>query len=220
MGPDCQYGSVRHALVAGFVPLNNPSKVDETNASEQLVMAISAAGIEGWSLHPLLLPGAFQASGRKLANELAHGEFDVAICLGQAWGRAEVTVERVALNLADSWGLDNDLEQPIDEPIEPSGPAAYWTGLPAKELVTAMKAVGTPAAVSLTAGTHLCNYVFYTLMHLVAHGKGPRLSGFIHVPWLPEQLAKLPNTGVPTMALDVQVRGMAAGLRCLLERLG
>jgi pyroglutamyl-peptidase len=116
-----------------------------------------------------------------------------------------LSIERVAINLNDARIPDNLGEQPIDTPVVPGGPAAYFSTLPIKAMVRALREAGIPASVSQTAGTFVCNQVFYNLQHLLA-GSAVR-SGFIHVPALPEQAARA-APGQPSMALAVQVDGL------------
>jgi pyroglutamyl-peptidase len=128
----------------------------------------------------------------------------VVIAVGQAGGRVDLSVERVAINVDDASILDNALRQPVDEAIVPGGPAAYFSTLPIKAIVAALRAAGLPASVSQTAGTFVCNHVFYGLMHATA-GSAVR-AGFIHIPYLPEQAAAHP--GAASMALAEMVRGL------------
>jgi len=122
------------------------------------------------------------------------------IALGLAGGRTALSIERVAINVDDARIADNAGQQPIDVAVTPDGPAAYFARLPIKQAVTAMRAAGVPAEVSNTAGTFVCNHVFYGLMHRLntvpawAQTRG----GFVHVPYLPEMAAALP--GAPSMA--------------------
>jgi pyroglutamyl-peptidase len=167
-----------------------------------------------------VLPGIFERSIQCLYDLIARHDPDVVLCFGQAWGRAEITVERVAINLTDSWGRDNAERQPIDEPVIADGPSAYWSCLPVKDLVAAMQEAGVPAAVSYDAGTHLCNHVFYALMHYIAGQARPLFGGLIHVPWLPSQLAALGNSNVPTMALATQKQAVQCVLRVRRDRVG
>lgn len=107
---------------------------------------------------------------------------------------------------------DNAGAQPVDTPVQAGAPAAYFTTLPIKAMLATLREEGVDAEVSQTAGTFVCNHVFYGLMHALAtqpelgHARG----GFVHVPWLPEQ-------GTPSMALDDMVRGLHAALRCALR---
>jgi pyroglutamyl-peptidase len=136
---------------------------------------------------------------------------DVVIAVGQAGGRADITVERVAINVDDAPITDNRAVQLVDEPIVPDGPAAYFATLPIKAIVHALRAAGLPASVSQTAGTFVCNHVFYQLMHMLREQPAAR-AGFIHIPFLPQQAAKQP---VPTasMALADMVEGLKIAVR-------
>ncbi|WP_341474724.1 pyroglutamyl-peptidase I [Simplicispira sedimenti] len=130
----------------------------------------------------------------------------LVLCLGQAGGRGALSVERIAINLVDARIPDNQGEQPVDAPVVPAGPAAYFATLPVKALHRAAQRAGLPCEVSQTAGTFVCNAVFYGLLHQLAAGAaaGAR-GGFVHVPWLPEQ-------GAPAMQLRDMVRGVHAML--------
>ncbi|KAG1465668.1 hypothetical protein G6F57_013375 [Rhizopus arrhizus] len=131
---------------------------------------------------------------------------DLVICLGQAGGRSDVTVERVAINVVDARIPDNDGRQPIDEPVVEGGPAAYFSSLPIKAIVRDLRAGGVPASVSLTAGTYNCNTIFYGLAHFIATERPALRGGFVHVPYLPEMATRHP--GAPSLALDVLVQGV------------
>src|SRR5205823_14454191 len=125
---------------------------------------------------------------------------------GLGGGGARLSVERVPIKVDDARIPDNDGQQPIDRPIAADGPAAYFTGLPVKATAAALREAGLPAIVSNTAGTFVCNHVFYGLMHLAATRNLPLRGGFLHVPYLPSQAARL--GGTPSMALDDIVRGI------------
>lgn len=143
------------------------------------------------------------------------GELDpaVIVALGQAAGRMEITPERVAINVDDYRIADNAGGQPVDEPVVREGPVAYWSTLPIKAMVGAMLAAGVPAKVSNSAGTFVCNHLFYGLMHHLAAEGGIRRGGFIHVPYLPEQAARL--GGQPSMALETVIRGLEAAMAAI-----
>ena len=130
------------------------------------------------------------------------------VCTGQAGGRAALSLERVAINVNDARIADNAGAQPVDTPVVAGGPAAYFTSLPIKAMLVALLAEGINAEVSQTAGTFVCNHVFYGLMHELAtrHELGRTRGGLIHVPWLPAQ-------GQPSMRLDEIVAGPATGDR-------
>jgi pyroglutamyl-peptidase len=137
----------------------------------------------------------------------------LVICLGLAGGRAKITPERVAINQDDARIADNAGQQPIDSPVIAGGPAAYFSSLPIKAIVRDLCAAGWPAAVSNTAGTFVCNHVFYALMHQLAGRPGVR-GGFVHLPYLPQQTVALADA--PSMALADQVAAMRQLIRTAL----
>ena len=130
----------------------------------------------------------------------------LVVAIGQAGGRMELTPERVAINVDDFRIPDNAGNQPLNDPVVAGGPVGYWSTLPVKAMVQALKDQGVPASVSSSAGTYVCNHVFYGLMHFLASEGGRRRGGFIHVPYLPEQAAR--QSGQPSMGLETLVRGL------------
>ena len=144
----------------------------------------------------------FGASLLELASLLQLHRPALVICVGQAGGRAALSLERVAINVNDARIADNAHAQPIDTPVEAGGPAAYFSTLPIKAMLQALQREGIPAEVSQTAGTFVCNHVFYGLMHQLAKAAFEQTrGGFIHVPYLAGQ-------GDPGMALEDLTRGL------------
>jgi len=189
-------------LLTGFTPFG-----DETiNPSWEAVRVLHDREIAGHRVVARLLPTVFAASRREL--EAAVHEIQPAILLGvgQAGGRSRLSIERVAINVQDARLPDNEGAQPIDEPVMPGGPAAYFSTLPIKAMLAALQSAGLPAEVSNTAGTYVCNHVAYLMLHLATLTPGAR-AGFIHIPYLPSQAARLP--GAPSMAAEDVVRGLA-----------
>ena len=130
----------------------------------------------------------------------------ITVCLGQAGGRPALSIERIGINVDDARIPDNRGAQPIDIPVVPSGPAAYFSNLPVKAMLRAVQRAGIACEVSQTAGTFVCNHVLYGLMHLLSdEGAAGMRGGFVHVPWLPDQ-------GTPSLALRETVRGLHAAL--------
>ena len=127
-----------------------------------------------------------------------------------------VSLERVAINIDDARIPDNDGNQPIDLPVVAGGPAAYFATLPIKAAVAALRGAGIPAAVSNSAGTFLCNHVFYGLMHEASRRDNAFRAGFLHVPYLPAQAAHVP--GAPSMALEQIAEGIEIILQVAAER--
>ncbi|TQM81578.1 pyroglutamyl-peptidase [Saccharothrix saharensis] len=167
-------------LLTGFEPFAG----EDTNPSWD---AVDAVRPDGYRLTRLRLPCVFGDAIAAVRGALAARRHDLVVCVGQAGGRAGITPERVAVNLDDARIPDNAGAQPVDEPVVPGGPAAYFTGLPVKACVAALEAEGIPASVSHTAGTFVCNHVFYGLMHLIATEHPGVRGGFVHVPFSPAQ---------------------------------
>lgn len=190
-------------LLTGFEPFDG----EVSNPSWD---AVDAVRPDGYRLTRLRLPCVFGDSVAALREAMAGRRYDVVVCVGQAGGRVGVTPERVAVNLDDARIPDNAGARPVDEPVVPGGPAAYFTGLPVKACVAALEAEGIPASVSHTAGTFVCNHVFYALMHLVATEHPGVRAGFVHVPYAPEQAGAREHPSLPVAttarALELIVR--------------
>jgi pyroglutamyl-peptidase len=160
-----------------------------------------------------VLPCVFGASKHELVRLIRAHEPGLVICLGLANGRAEITPERVAINLDDARIPDNAGAQPVDAPIVRSGPAAYWSRLPIKAIVAALRAEDIPASVSQTAGTFVCNHVFYGLMHALRWQRTVR-GGFIHVPSATEDAAP----GEPSLRLATMIDAIALAVEVAIAQ--
>ena len=199
-------------LVAGFEPFEN----DPVNPAWEIARALDGWACEGAVVQAVQLPCVFGRAIDTLDAALAGPPLQLVLCVGAAGGRTEISMERAALNIDDARIPDNAGQQPIDLPVVKNGPAAYFSTLPIKAMVRDMRAAGLPAAVSNSAGTFVCNHIFYALMHrlatrpALAHTRG----GFVHVPYLPEQAASKP--GVASMALDAQVEAFRVAIRTAL----
>lgn len=194
---------MRTVLLTGFEPFEN----EPINPSWEAVRALDGERIGDAVVVARQLPCVFGVAIDAMDALLRELKPAVAIAVGQAGGRMEMSVERVAINVDDARIADNAGAQPIDTVIAAQGPAAYFSTLPIKAIARDMRAAGVPAAVSQTAGTFVCNHVFYGLMHCLARpaGAGVR-GGFIHIPYLPEQAARHP--GQPSMSLEMMIRGI------------
>ena len=199
-------------LVTGFEPFGGES----LNPSEEIARALHGREVVGHQVVGALLPCVFGAAVKELKHLLKAHAPVLVVCLGQAGGRAEITPERVAINLDDARIPDNAGQQPIDKPIVKAGPAAYWSTLPIKAIVQELRKHHFPAAVSQTAGTFVCNHVFYGLMHALREQDRVR-GGFIHLPFLPEQVeAQTAATGVPAQP-SLSFAKMTAGIELALD---
>jgi pyroglutamyl-peptidase len=196
---------MKRVLLTGFEPFAGAS----LNPSEQIVNALKARQIQGVELHTAVLPVVFTESSELLRHLIKLHKPDVVICLGQAEGRREISFERVAINLDDARLADNAGRVVLDQPVVSGGPTAHLTTLPVKEMVAAVRAEGIAAGLSTTAGTFVCNHIFYAMQHELAETSV--VSGFIHVPLMPEQAGEF--EGLPTMPLDQQVRAIEVAIR-------
>jgi pyroglutamyl-peptidase len=189
-------------LLTGFEPFAG----DAVNPSWDAVSLVSVPGV---SVVKQLLPCVFGDSLAVLRQAVRTHNPSVVIAVGLAGGRDVITPERVAINIDDARIPDNSGRSPIDEPIVDGGPAAYFTGLPIKAGVAAMQAAGIPAAVSFTAGTFVCNHVFYGLMHHIATAAPHVRGGFVHVPYSSEMTASA-GADRPSLPLRTIADGLAA----------
>ena len=176
---------MKKVLVTGFEPFGG----EKINPSEEIARELNGRVIQGRMVVGRILPCVFGAANAELRRLIREVKPELVIAVGQAGGRAEITPERVAINVDDARIPDNTGARPIDTAVVARGPAAYWSTLPIKRIVAAMRSRGIPAAVSQTAGTFVCNHVFYGLMHALKSQRSVR-AGFIHVPFLPEQAGK------------------------------
>ncbi len=194
---------MKKILLTGFEPFGGES----INPSWELARALSGEIIDDAKVVALQLPCVFGESLRQLDEALQRIRPIAVLAIGQAGGRCDLSLERVAINVDDARIPDNAGAQPIDEPVMPGGPAAYFSTLPIKAIVQGLRAAGYPASVSQTAGTFVCNHVFYGLQHRLSQlrqlqGCAIR-GGFMHIPYLPEQAARHP--GAPSLPLPTLV---------------
>jgi pyroglutamyl-peptidase len=199
-------------LLTGFEPFGGQS----LNPSWEVARALHGLTLEGAQITSVQLPCVFAQALPALQQALAQHTPDIVLALGQAEGRADFSVERVAINVMDARIPDNAGAQPIDMPVVAGGPKAYFSTLPIKSLVAGLRAAGFPASVSQTAGTFVCNQVFYGLQHALV-GQGVH-SGFMHLPLLPEQAAQWPGSSLPSWPVGWQVAGVQQALALLLAQ--
>ena len=200
-----------NVLLTGFEPFEQ----EAINPSWEAVRALDGWRLEGAVVHARRISCVFGTALRELDAAIDELQPQLVLAVGQAGGRAELTPERVALNVDDGRICDNAGCQPIDLPVVAGAPAAYFSTLPIKAMVRDLRAAGIPAAVSNTAGTFVCNHLFFGLMHRIATRPVAGLrGGFIHSPCLPEQVARRP--GLPSMALDTVVAGLRIAIATAL----
>lgn len=197
-------------LVSGFDPFGG----EKVNPAIESVKRLPDS-ILGAEIIKLEIPTVIGKSIKKIEEAVELHKPDVVISVGQAGGRTDITVERVGVNVDDCRIPDNEGNQPIDEKIVKDGPDAYFVTLPIKAMVEYIQKKGIPASVSNSAGTFICNHVTYGVSHL-AKTKYPKMrTGFIHIPFLPEQV--LNKKGMPSMELDVIVKGLVAAIEAVIQ---
>ncbi len=181
-------------LITGFEPFGGETE----NPSWEAARLLHGMRVGECDLVSVQLPCVFSKSLEALENALKLHQPQMVIALGQADGRSDVSIERVAINVCDARIPDNEGALPVDVAVVQGGPAAYFSTLPIKKMVTTLKSNGYPASVSQTAGTFVCNQVFYGLQHALKDQKVA--SGFIHVPLLPSQAAKRTGATLSSMS--------------------
>lgn len=200
--------SPRPILVSGFEPFGG----DAFNPSGAIAAQLNGSVVEGHRIFGVVLPCVFGEASGNLLEYCRSLDPGLVVCLGLANGRAAVTPERIAINVADARIPDNAGRQPIDEPIVPGGPAGYWSTLPVKAIVASLRQAELPAAVSETAGTFVCNHVFYSLMHFLAAQPERARGGFIHVPATPGAGTTSPTLPLEKSRLAIEI-ALATGVR-------
>jgi pyroglutamyl-peptidase len=185
----------RTVLLTGFEPFGGETE----NPSWDAVRLLDNERIDGHVLAARRMPCVFGEAIALLQAEIEGLDPSVVICVGQAGGRAEISVERVAINLDDARIPDNGGAQPLDQPAIAGGPAAYFASLPVKAIVRDLRQAGIPAGLSQTAGTFVCNHVFYGACHAKAVSRREMRTGFIHIPFSPAQATQHP--GSPSIAV-------------------
>mgnify|MGYP000698527109 FL=1 len=186
-------------IVTGFDPFGG----ETINPSIECVKALPE--IEGVELIRLELPTVFKESAKRLNEVVNDVKPDAVLSVGQAGGRPGITMERIAINVDDARIPDNISQQPIDEAIQLDGEAAYFTTLPIKRIVKAIREAGIPAEVSNSAGTFVCNHIMYQALFAATKADKPFKAGFMHIPFIPEQTTDKPSLPLEESTKAVQI---------------
>lgn len=201
-------------LVTGFEPFQG----EALNPSWEVARSLAGetVGVH-YRVIARRLPTVYGRAGEELVSAIREVKPRAVVCLGEAGGRTHVTPERIAINIMDARIPDYAGQKPIDEPIAPDGPAAYFSTLPIRAMVEAMCGAGIPAHISNTAGTFVCNDTFYRLMHFIAEQAPGIIGGFIHVPYMTEQAL---HKQAPSLPLTTLVAGVRTALAVVASALG
>lgn len=196
-------------LLTAFDPFGGES----INPAQEALAQITSPR-EDIELIKLVVPTVFALSIQTVYDAMKLHKPDAVLCIGQAGGRTAITVEQVAINLMDARIPDNQGNQPTDQPVFADGADGYFSTLPIKEMVSAIRNAHVPAAISYSAGTYVCNQLMYgVLYHIQKEFPGMR-GGFVHVPYIPSQAASMERS-VPSMSLEEIVKGLEAAIQVL-----
>ena len=199
-------------LVTGFEPFG----ISDRNPSREVARVLDGRTIAGLKVTGRVLPVSMRAIGNALERVLEETPPKLIVALGLANGESMVRIERYGVNLADFPLADNDGETVVDRPVLPDGPPALATTLPNRAIRDALLAAGIPARLSSTAGTYLCNACIYLLGDMILKREWPTRFGFLHLPYMPEQVAALLASPqgvrqpeqVPSMSIATMLRAV------------
>lgn len=197
-------------LITGFDPFGG----ETINPAWEAVKLLPDR-IAGAEIIKLQIPTVVGKSIHKIHEAMTQENPDLIISIGQAGGRFGVTPERVAINVTDARIPDNEGNQPIDEPVFADGPAAYFSSLPVKAMVQAIKDAGYPSVLSNTAGTYICNHVMYGILYWIEKEFPNARGGFIHVPYAASQVVNKPAT--PSMSIADIAASLEAAVGAAVE---
>jgi len=192
---------MKKALITAFDPFGG----ETINPTLTAVMALPDK-IDGVKIIKQELPTVYGKSFGILLPILEQERPDAIISVGQAGGRASISIERIAINIDDSTMADNDGIIHTDRQIVTSSPAAYFSTLPVKDILRDLQQAGIPASISNTAGTFVCNHIMYATLHYAAINNLDMKVGFVHVPYLPSQTLSKPSA--PSMSIENIVDGL------------
>jgi pyroglutamyl-peptidase len=198
-------------LITGFDPFGNETVNPAYEAVKLLPDRISGAEIV-----KVEIPTVFGKCDGVVREAILAHEPHVVLSIGQAGGRFDISVELVAVNIADGRIPDNEGNQPVDQTIRDRGENAYFATLPVKTMVDRIRAKGIPASVSYTAGSYVCNYIMYCVLHMAATEFPGLRAGFIHVPFMPSQAIGKPAS-TPTMSIETTTAAIEAAVEAIVE---
>ena len=197
-------------LVTGFEPFAG----GRVNPSAEVATRLDGRRVGGVEIRAAVLPVHHVGAAAAVSTLLDAHAPRAVVHLGLAAERAQIALERVAINVMDYSIPDNAGWQARDEPCVAGGPAAYFSTLPVRPMLEALHGAGVPAYLSTTAGTYLCNFVMYTTLHVLAGGRRPVPAGFVHLPALPSMI-EAGNAEQPSMDLGLMLRGVETALEVL-----
>ncbi len=196
-------------LVTGFDPFGG----EKVNPAFEAVKLLPN-NIAGAEVITIEIPTVYSKSGEAVEKGIKQYKPDVVLCVGQAGGRSTITVEKVAINLAEARIKDNEGNQPINEPLRTDGENAYFATIPVKAMVNNIRKHGIPANISYTAGTFVCNDVMYNLLYMIDKKYPEIKGGFIHVPFAPEQVVDRVD-GTASMTIEMIAKALEYAIEAI-----
>ena len=197
-------------LLTAFDPFGG----DAVNPALEAVKLVKNE-IGGAQIVKIMVPTVFGKAHETVYEAMKKEQPDVTLSIGQAGGRFDITPERVAINMNDARIKDNEGNQPVDTPVFEDGAPAYFSNLPVKAMMQKIREAGIPSSVSNSAGTFVCNNLMYGVLYHIAKEFPNMRGGFVHVPFIPNQVVARPN--MPSMSLDTIVKGLEAALEAIVE---
>ncbi len=190
----------------------------KNNPAKAVALALDGEEIAGAKVVAHVPPSVFDEMIPSVTEQIDQLRPEVVISMGEFGGRSMLTVERLAQNYLDAprYGIGDEAGKQPQRPIAADGPAAYYTTLPIRAMVKAMRAAGVPADISDTAATFGCNLLMYGVLHHIAVNKLPIRAGWVHQPTFPETAALEQNLGLPSMHLDTQVKGLRVAIEAIM----
>ncbi|NLY10101.1 MAG: pyroglutamyl-peptidase I [Firmicutes bacterium] len=202
---------VKNVLLTGFEPFGG----EKINPSWEVVKNVKERKIEGATIEAVQLPCVYNLAVKEAIKKIRESEPCVVISLGQAGGRPDISIERVALNVQDATIADNAGNKRTEERINQDSVDAYFSTLPLTEIVDVLRDNNIPVRISNSAGTYVCNDLMYGVLEYIKREELRTLAGFIHVPYLPEQAVKHPGTA--SMSLDLMEQALELIIKIALK---
>lgn len=202
---------MKKILLTGFDPFGE----EEINPATEVVKKFSQKKIDGYQIKTIEIPTVYKKSIEEIKEEIKKINPELVISIGQAGGRTDISIERIAINIDDYRIKDNEGNQPVDKAINSNGKNAYFATLPIKEMVENIKEKGIPAEISNSAGTFVCNHVMYGLLDYIDENKLDIKAGFIHIPFLPSQVVDKKNKA--SMSLETVEKGLEIAIKTAIR---
>lgn len=196
-------------LVTGFDPFGG----ERVNPAFEVIKKLSS-NISGAQVIKLEVPTVFKKSVELALKTIEKEKPDFVLCIGQAGGRAAISIERVAINIDDASIPDNENNQPVDLAIDTEGMPCYFATIPIKAIAKAIRSKNTPALISNSAGTYVCNHIMYGILNYIYKNNLNIKAGFIHIPYIPEQVLNKANT--PSMSLETTVLAIETAIETIV----